>query len=120
VPYRIHQVEAAIPPGRDDAARKLYVGVFGRTEIPRPSSFAARGSLRCRLHRAELHLGPKAEFRRARGARPALEVDGRDALRPRLRAYRVPARDDELVPGRKRSCCQDPFGNRFEFVEAGG
>jgi len=120
LPFRIHHVQVAIPPGRDEAARKFYVGVLGMEEIPKPPSLAARGGLWCRLQGAELHLGVEAEFRPARKAHPAFSVDGLDALRERLRAHGVPVLVDELVPGRQRFYCQDPFGNRLEFVEAGG
>jgi catechol 2,3-dioxygenase-like lactoylglutathione lyase family enzyme len=117
VPYRLHHIQLAIPPGGESAGRTFYVGVLGMEEIPKPATLAARGGLWLRLAGAELHLGVEAEFRPARKAHPAFEVDDLGALRDRLRGHGVPVRDDQLLPGRKRFYADDPFGNRLEFVD---
>lgn len=120
MPYRIHHVQLAVPPGREEAARTFYVGVLRMEEVPKPPELSARGGLWLRLAGAELHLGVENEFRPARKAHPAFEVDDLDELRRRLRQHGVPVLDDELVPGRKRFYAQDPFGNRLEFVGGSG
>ena len=120
VPYRLHHVQIAAPPGCESAARTFYVGVLGMEELPKPVTLAARGGLWLRLSGAELHLGVEPEFRPAKKAHPAFEVDDLDALRRRLREPGVPIRDDQLLPGRKRFYADDPFGNRLEFVDREG
>jgi len=114
--YRLHHVQLAVPPGSEDVARRFYVGVLGMEEIPKPPTLAGRGGLWLRLASLELHLGVEAEFRAARKAHPAFEVDDLGALRRRLEGAGAGVRDDELLPGRSRFYTHDPFGNRLEFL----
>ena len=109
-------MQLAVPPGSEDVARRFYVGVLGMEEIPKPPTLAGRGGLRLRLASLELHLGVEAEFRAARKAHPAFEVDDLGALRRRLEGTGAAVQDDELLPGRSRFYTHDPFGNRLEFL----
>jgi catechol 2,3-dioxygenase-like lactoylglutathione lyase family enzyme len=115
----LHHVQVAIPPQGEERARAFYVRLVGLTEVPKPPALAAGGGRWLRLAGGELHLGVDAEFRAARRAHPALEVDGWPALRERLASAGVPLRDDLELPGRRRFA-DDPFGNRLEFIEAAG
>lgn len=118
--YRLHHVQIAAPPNREAEARSFYVGVLGMEEIPKPATLAGRGGIWLRLAGGELHLGVEPEFRPARKAHPAFEVDDLDELRQRLHDHGLPTQDDVLLPGRRRFYVQDPFGNRLEFVSGDG
>jgi catechol 2,3-dioxygenase-like lactoylglutathione lyase family enzyme len=116
----ILHVQLAMPSGREAEARAFYGGLLGLDEIAKPSVLQARGGVWFRLGAQELHLGGDAEFRPARKAHPAFSVDHPERLRRRLEAHGVPTRDDIALPDRRRFYCDDPFGNRLEFVGDGG
>lgn len=113
-------VQLAMPAGREAEARAFYSGLLGLDEIPKPAPLQSRGGVWFRLGAQELHLGVEADFRPARKAHPALAVDHPERLRRRLEAHGVPTRDDIALPDRGRFYCDDPFGNRLEFVGRGG
>jgi catechol 2,3-dioxygenase-like lactoylglutathione lyase family enzyme len=117
---RIHHVQIAVPPGSEARARSFYVGVLGLAEVPKPPALAARGGLWLSLGDSELHLGVEKAFRPALKAHPAFEVLDLDGLRRRLEAAGVRTEEDGELPGRQRFYAHDPFGNRLEFVAAGG
>ncbi|MDQ1036763.1 hypothetical protein QFZ75_003179 [Streptomyces sp. V3I8] len=64
-----------------------------------------------------MHLGAEADFRPARKAHPGPRVTAveADAARPASRGAAV-TRDD-LLPGHRRFCCEDPVGSRPEFLD---
>jgi catechol 2,3-dioxygenase-like lactoylglutathione lyase family enzyme len=113
----ILHVQLAMPPGGEDAARAFYGGLLGMEETPKPAALQARGGVWFRAAAQELHLGVEADFRPARKAHPALAVDHLDRLRRHLERHGIATRDDVTVPNRSRFYCEDPFGNRLEFVQ---
>lgn len=113
----ILHVQLAIPSGAETEARGFYGGLLGLSELSKPPALAARGGVWFRVGAQELHLGVEPEFRPARKAHPAFAVDAPERLRRRLERHGVATRDDVTLPDRSRFYCDDPFGNRLEFVE---
>jgi catechol 2,3-dioxygenase-like lactoylglutathione lyase family enzyme len=117
VPVRIvgiHHVQLAMPSGGEDAARHFYGGVLGVGEVPKP---AGRGGVWFRGAGVELHLGVETDFRPARKAHPALQVEGLTALIVSCVNAGYPVERDVPLPGLERVHVADPFGNRLEFIE---
>jgi catechol 2,3-dioxygenase-like lactoylglutathione lyase family enzyme len=115
---RIDHVQIAIPPGADDIARRFYGEVLGLAEIPKPAALTRRGGAWFALGEAQLHLGVAADFRPAKRAHVALEVDDLDRIAARCQTAGHEPRSDGAVPGRRRLFVDDPFGNRIEIIEA--
>lgn len=111
---RLHHVQLAIPPNSQETARTFYAGVLLLTELPKPANLAKRGGL---WFEPGLHLGVEEDFRPARKAHPALEVDDLQALRQRCEEAGFPPLDDEPLPGYDRFYVYDPFGNRLELLQ---
>jgi catechol 2,3-dioxygenase-like lactoylglutathione lyase family enzyme len=117
---RLNHVQLAMPQGLENQARGFYGDVLGLREIPKPVELAARGGAWFDLGAAQLHLGVEAEFRPARKAHVAFDVDDLDALAARCQAAGYAPRTDYKIPGIRRFFVDDPFGNRLELVEARG
>jgi catechol 2,3-dioxygenase-like lactoylglutathione lyase family enzyme len=116
----ILHVQIAIPEGGEETARAFYGGLLGLNEIEKPSVLRARGGIWFRTGAQELHLGIDAEFRPARKAHPAFAVDHLERLRRRLQQHGIAIHDDATLPDRARFYCDDPFGNRLEFIQRSG
>ena len=70
-----------------------------------------------RVGHQELHVGVEEPFTPAAKAHPALGVADLDALRARLEdAGATIVDDDGTIPGVRRFCTADPFGNRIELL----
>ena len=108
----LHHVQLAMPEGAEDAARAFYAGQLGLREVPKPAALAGRGGCWFEGDALALHLGVEADFRPARKAHPALEVDDLEAARAALDGGPV-----EVLPGLRRFYVTDPFGNRIEILE---
>jgi catechol 2,3-dioxygenase-like lactoylglutathione lyase family enzyme len=110
-------VQLAMPPGREDEARRFYVHTLGLAEQPKPPHLAVRGGCWFDAPGLRLHLGVEVDFRPARKAHPAVLVRGLAALRERLQIAGCTIRDDEPLEGYERFYVDDPFGNRIELME---
>ncbi|MGW2418088.1 VOC family protein [Streptomyces sp. NPDC001709] len=121
----VDHVQLAAPPGSEDALRAYYAGILGMTEIPKPPVLAARGGCWFKAGAVQLHLGieeapapgGKCHCRPARRAHPGLRVTDIEAYAARLAAHGVPVAWDDNLPGHLRFFCEDPAGNRLEFLE---
>ncbi|MFI5732235.1 VOC family protein [Kribbella sp. NPDC051587] len=114
---RLDHVQVSCPPGGEEVARAFYRDALGMTEVEKPELLKARGGCWFRLDDAELHIGVEQDFRPARKAHPALQVDDLDSLAAQLEACGYPvAWDNETIPGRRRFHTADGHGNRIEFV----
>ena len=113
----IDHVQLAMPAGSEELARGFYVGVLGLSERPKPPALAVRGGAWFGSGPVQIHLGVEHEFRPARKAHPAVQVEDLAALAARIHAagYEVHIASD--VPGQRRFHTADPFGNRLEFLE---
>jgi catechol 2,3-dioxygenase-like lactoylglutathione lyase family enzyme len=113
----VDHVQLAMPPGREEDARRFYSGLLGLPERPKPPALAARGGAWFESSAVKIHLGVEADFRAARKAHPALRVRDLRALVAVLRAAGHAVTEDEPVEGRDRVYVDDPFGNRIELIE---
>jgi catechol 2,3-dioxygenase-like lactoylglutathione lyase family enzyme len=113
----IDHVQLAIPVGGETAARAFYHGVLGLTEVSKPAALAGRGGVWFGAGAVQVHLGVEAEFRPARKAHPAFEVEGLAALVARCEAAGLVVMRDVPLPGVERVHVTDPFGNRIELIE---
>jgi catechol 2,3-dioxygenase-like lactoylglutathione lyase family enzyme len=114
---RLDHVQLAIPPGGEDRARAFYAELLGIPERPKPANLAARGGVWFERGELKLHAGVDEQFRPARKAHAALQVEGLAELVGRLRDAGVRVVDDESLPGYARVYVDDPFGNRLELLE---
>jgi catechol 2,3-dioxygenase-like lactoylglutathione lyase family enzyme len=114
---RINHVQVAMPRDREDEARRFYGELLGLREIPKPPALATRGGVWFELGNAELHLGVDADFRPAKKAHVAFEVEDIDRIAARCRDAGYVPRPDDQIQGQRRFFVEDPFGNRLEVME---
>ena len=114
---RLHHMQLAMPPGREDEARRFFADVLGMTEIAKPQALAARGGAWFRAGGVEFHLGVEEDFRPARKGHPGILVDDLDDVVRRLAAAGQQTTWDANFPGFRRIYATDPFGNRLEFLQ---
>ncbi len=114
---RLDHVQLAMPAGGEDRARAFFAEALGIPEVPKPAALARRGG--CWFERGELkvHLGVETDFRPARKAHPALQVDDLHRLVEKLRGLGYAVKDDDPLEGFHRVYVDDPFGNRIELLE---
>ncbi|MCE7869297.1 glyoxalase [bacterium CPR1] len=115
-----HHVQITIPAGGEQRARAFYGELLGLTELPKPEPLAQRGGCWFELQGFHLHLGIDPRFMPARKAHLAFEVDDLDQIRRRLEPTCGSLSTDSSWPGMLRFFCQDPFGNRLEFLQRVG
>jgi catechol 2,3-dioxygenase-like lactoylglutathione lyase family enzyme len=113
----IDHVQIAIPAGGEDIGRRFYGSVLGMTEVPKPAVLAVRGGAWFQAGSVRIHLGVEPDFRPARKAHPALEVDDLKTLMKRLDRAGWPFRSGETLESGDRIFADDPFGNRLEFMQ---
>ena len=115
---RINHVQVAMPRGLEDQARRFYGGVLGLREIPKPPALAGRGGAWFELGETQLHLGVDPEFRPAKKAHVAFDVEDIDTVAARCRDAGYAPRPDDQIEGQRRFFVEDPFGNRLEIMQA--
>ena len=115
--FGLDHVQIAIPAGGEARAREFYGRLLGLEELAKPVELTARGGLWYSVGPLQLHLGVESDFRAARKAHPAFQVQGLAALIGRLEAAGCEVGRDVPLPGMDRVHVTDPFGNRIELVE---
>jgi catechol 2,3-dioxygenase-like lactoylglutathione lyase family enzyme len=116
----LDHVQLAAPPGSEPELRAYYAGVLGMTELAKPPVLAARGGCWFAAGGVVLHLGVEEDFRPARKAHPGIRVTGIHDFAKRLEQGGVQVVWDYHLPGHERFYCEDPVGNRLEFLEPTG
>ena len=115
----LDHVQVAIPKGQETVARAFYIDVLGMTELAKPARQSDRGG--CWFAggdgaSVQIHCGVEEEFRPAKKAHPAVLIIGIDELAGRLEKAGHVVRWDDDLEGLRRFFCDDPFGNRIEFI----
>lgn len=115
----LDHVQVAMPAGEEAKARAFYVDVLGMMELAKPAALAARGG--CWFAggdgaSVQIHCGVEKDFRPARKAHPAVLVIGIDQLAERVEKAGGTVKWDDGMEGLRRFFCDDPFGNRLEFI----
>ncbi|MFO0992272.1 MAG: VOC family protein [Hyphomicrobiales bacterium] len=113
----IDHVQLAMPPGGEETARKFYRDIMGLTEVPKPKEMAGRGGCWFESGTVRVHLGIEPDFRPAKKAHPAFEVNNLASLIIRLGAAKVPLKQEVPFDNMERVHIEDPFGNRIELLE---
>ena len=114
----IDHVQLAMPPGKEEEARKFYSGVLGMDEIPKPAELAKRGGVWFASGEVQIHLGLEGDFHPAKKAHPALRCAEYEALVARLRERHVEIVEDNSISGVERCHIHDCFGNRIELIKS--
>jgi catechol 2,3-dioxygenase-like lactoylglutathione lyase family enzyme len=114
---RVHHVQLAMPPGGEAQARAFFGDLLGIPEVPKPPELARRGGCWFERDGLRIHLGVEKDFRSARKAHPALEVEDLPRLIERLEERGHAVKEDEPLEGYHRVYVDDPFGNRIELLE---
>lgn len=117
---RLDHVQLAMPPGKENEARTFYSGVLGIPETPKPPDLAKRGGVWFEAGELKVHVGVEADFRPAKKAHPAFEVQDLTALITTCQRHGYRTVTDKPLPGYKRAYVYDPFGNRIELMEPDG
>ena len=115
----IDHVQLAMPPGEEESARRFFVGVLGLREVAKPANLQKRGGawFANEAQTIRIHLGVDQEFRPAKKAHAALQVENLPAFAERVRAAGFGVVEDEPLEGYNRVYVYDPFGNRIELLE---
>jgi catechol 2,3-dioxygenase-like lactoylglutathione lyase family enzyme len=110
-------VQLAMPPGGEELASAFYAGALGIPEVPKPPELAKRGGCWFERGALKVHLGVERDFRAARKAHPALQVQDLPRLIEKLQGLGYALKEDEPLAGFQRVYVDDPFGNRIELLE---
>lgn len=116
---RLDHLQLAMPPGREDEARRFWIDLLGLVEEAKPAPLAARGGCWFRGEGVIVHVGVEQDFAPQRKAHPAFCVRDLDRLASHLAAAGYPVIPDETLPDRRRIYTADPFGNRIELMADG-
>ncbi len=117
---RLDHVQIAAPPGCEDDARRFFGDLVGLREIEKPEPLRARGGVWFAVGQHQLHIGIENDFAPARKAHPAFALPSADLdeLANRLTDAGVEVVWDSSLADRSRFYCEDPWGNRIEFLAA--
>lgn len=124
---RLHHVQVACTPGREDLARLFYGRAIGLVEVDKPDALKPLGGVWFRSHddhgavSAEVHVGVEEPFAPARKAHAALQLatvgEFQDtAARLMSLGFGIDWRDRDTYPGYVRLHTHDPEGNRIELM----
>ena len=118
---RLQHVSIPRPPGSEAQTRAFYTDQLGLPEIPAPNSLQADEVIWFKLgDDAELHCFREAPLEDASNRHLCLVVEDLPGLRQKLRKAGYQPYDVEVIPGRPRFFCHDPFGNIIEFTTSEG
>ncbi len=112
----VDHVQIAMPVGGEPAAIEFYAGLLGLEQLPKPAELAARGGCWFATPTLHVHLGADPDFSPEKKGHPAFIVSDRVELAARLEHAGVATREGATVAGVTQLFCDDPFGNRIEFV----
>ena len=113
----LDHVQLAMPLGGEERARAYFGGMLGLAELEKPAMLAG-GAWFGMPDGRQIHLCVEEPFRPGGKAHPAFACAALDELARRLEEGGRQVRWDRALAPRRRFYCEDPFGNRLEFLEA--
>jgi catechol 2,3-dioxygenase-like lactoylglutathione lyase family enzyme len=114
---RIHHVADSIPPDRHIAADRFYRDVLGFEELDVPDSLSHVPIIAWfKVGDNELHLIEEPSDAVGVRRHICFQVDDLEPFRERLERNGESTEPGDLIPGRPRFLCNDPAGNRIEFL----
>jgi catechol 2,3-dioxygenase-like lactoylglutathione lyase family enzyme len=115
---QLDHVQIAAPAGCEADARRFFGDLIGLQELEKPEQLQKRGGVWFAVGDRQLHIGVEENFAAARKAHPAfaLPPPDLDLLAARLADSGMNIAWDSNLPGQRRFYCQDPWGNRIEFL----
>jgi catechol 2,3-dioxygenase-like lactoylglutathione lyase family enzyme len=116
----LDHVQIAAPKDCEAEARRFFGDLIGFAEIEKPEPLRGRGGVWFAVGEHQLHVGVEPEFAPARKAHPAFSLSppNLDLLAGRLASADFAVTWDSSLPDQRRFYCQDPWGNRLEFLAA--
>lgn len=117
---RIQHVSIPRPPGSAAQTRAFYGDLLGLPEKPVPQSVQHLDLIWFDLGDLELHCFTETPVNDPSGRHFCLEVADVDGLRATLTQAGYAPWNPEIIPGRPRFFCRDPFGNIIEFTTVVG
>ncbi len=119
--FQLHHVSIPRAPGSDAMTRGFYGGVLGFEEIPAAASVMYLDVLWFKIGEAsELHVFADESLDDSSFRHFCLLVDDLAGMRDKLAAAGYAPYDGDVIPGRPRFFCRDPFGNLIEFLTIAG
>ena len=119
--FRLQHVSIPRPPGSEAQTRAFYSDLLGLPEISPPNSLQAAEVLWFKIgDDAELHCFREEPLEDRSNRHLCLVVDDLKGLREQLSGAGHKPYDVEVIPGRPRFFCRDPFGNIIEFTTIEG
>ena len=118
----IQHVSIPRPPGAEsrERARGFFGELLGMKEIPVPRSIQHLDLIWFQVGNRELHCFAEEPIDDPSGRHFCLAVDDVEAVRARLTAAGYAPWGPEIIPGRPRFFCRDPFNNTIEFTTIEG
>lgn len=116
----LQHVSIPRPPGEETAekARQFYAGIVGLTEKPVPSTIAHLGLVWFKIgEETELHVFPENDSDTKSERHFCLNVGDVEAMRQALVQNGYTPWAPEVIQGRPRFFCRDPFDNVVEFTQ---
>lgn len=117
---RIQHVSIPRPPGSGVQTRAFYGQLLGLPEKPVPQSIQHLDLIWFDLGDLELHCFSEEPRHDTSGRHFCLEVEDVAAMRSQLVTAGYTPWEPEVIPGRPRFFCRDPFGNIVEFTTITG
>jgi catechol 2,3-dioxygenase-like lactoylglutathione lyase family enzyme len=115
---QLDHVQIAAPPGCETEARRFFGDLIGLREVEKPVPLRERGGVWFAVGDRQLHIGVEGQFTAARKAHPAFRLPpgDLDLLADRIVNSGGSVTWDSALPGERRFYCEDPWGNRIEFL----
>jgi catechol 2,3-dioxygenase-like lactoylglutathione lyase family enzyme len=116
----LHHVQLGMPEGEKAKSSAFDEMLLGIPQVPKSSHLKGRGGCWFESDTVRIHLGVERDFKPAKKAHPALLIEDLASAKRRLVDAGVEVTEDQPLPGYERFYASDPFGNRFELLEATG
>ncbi len=114
---QLQHVSIPRPPDSDDITRQFYGELLGLEEKPAPSSIQSLGLIWYMVGEdSELHIFTEDPIDDPSIRHFCLVVDDVAAIKQKIADAGYDVWNPEVIPGRPRFFCRDPFRNIIEFT----